>query len=100
MSALSKTVFSGTTYGVMGMGTEGGATPYRITVAANGGWGGSRINIDVLNAEQQLYTAERDWHRARAETLMQGLRLKAANATLAEADLSAINNMLETGQQP
>lgn len=61
---------------------------------------GSRINIDVLNAEQQLYTAERDWHKARAETLMQGLRLKAANATLAEADLSAINNMLETGTQP
>lgn len=61
---------------------------------------GSRINIDVLNAEQQLYTAERDWHKARAETLMQGLRLKAANATLAEADLSAINNLLETGPQP
>lgn len=61
---------------------------------------GSRINIDVLNAEQQLYTAERDWHKARAETLIQGLRLKAANATLAEADLDAINNMLETGPQP
>ena len=61
---------------------------------------GSRINIDVLNAEQQLYSAERDWHKARADTLMQGLRLKAANATLAEADLSAINNMLETETQP
>ena len=61
---------------------------------------GSRINIDVLNAEQQLYAAERDWHRARAETLMQGLRLKAANATLAEMDLSAINNLLETAPQP
>jgi len=61
---------------------------------------GSRINIDVLNAEQQLYTAERDWHKARADTLMQGLRLKAANATLAEMDLSAINNMLETEPQP
>ena len=43
MSALSRTVFTGITYGVMGMGTEGGATPYRITVAANGGWGGSPI---------------------------------------------------------
>lgn len=61
---------------------------------------GSRINIDVLNAEQQLYTAERDWHKARAETLMQGLRLKAANATLAESDLNAINNMLDIGPQP
>ena len=61
---------------------------------------GSRINIDVLNAEQQLYTAERDWHKARAETLMQGLRLKAANATLAEADVSAVNNLLENGPPP
>lgn len=60
---------------------------------------GTRINIDVLNAEQQLYAAQRDWHKARAETLMQGLRLKAANATLEEADLQAINNLLEA-QQP
>ena len=59
---------------------------------------GTRINIDVLNAEQQLYAAERDWHKARAETLMQGLRLKAANATLGEADLRTINNLLETKQ--
>lgn len=57
---------------------------------------GTRINMEVLNAEQQLYTAQRDWHKARAETLVQGLRLKAANATLSEADLTAINNMLET----
>lgn len=56
---------------------------------------GTRINIDVLNAEQQLYAARRDWHKARADTLMQRLRLKAANATLAESDLHAINNLLE-----
>jgi hypothetical protein len=59
---------------------------------------GTRINMEVLNAEQQLYTAQRDWHKARAETLVQGLRLKAANATLGEADLAAINDMLETAQ--
>jgi len=57
---------------------------------------GTRINIDVLNAEQQLYAAQRDWHKARAETLMQGLRLKASNATLGETDLQAINDLLET----
>ncbi len=56
---------------------------------------GTRINIDVLNAEQQLYTAQRDWQKARADTLMQGLRLKASNATLAESDLEAINHLLE-----
>jgi outer membrane protein len=59
---------------------------------------GTRINMEVLNAEQQLYTAQRDWHKARAETLVQGLRLKAANATLGEADLAAINDMLETAR--
>lgn len=58
---------------------------------------GTRINMDVLNAEQQLYAAQRDWYKARAETLLQGLRLKAANATLEEADLNLINGMLETG---
>jgi outer membrane protein len=57
---------------------------------------GTRINIDVFNAEQQLYSAQRDWHKARAETLMQGLRLKASNATLGETDLQAINDLLET----
>lgn len=59
---------------------------------------GTRINMDVLNAEQQLYAARRDWHKARAETLLQGLRLKAANATLGEADLGAINELLETAK--
>ncbi len=58
---------------------------------------GTRINVDVLNAEQQLYAAQRDWYKARAETLMQGLRLKAANATLAEADLKTIDDLLEPG---
>lgn len=56
---------------------------------------GTRINIDVLNAQHQLYAAQRDWHKARAETLMHGLRLKAANATLEEADLEAVNALLE-----
>lgn len=59
---------------------------------------GTRINMEVLNAEQQLYATQRDWHKARAEALIQGLRLKAANATLSEADLTAINDMLETTQ--
>jgi outer membrane protein len=56
---------------------------------------GTRINIDVLNAEQQLYAAQRDLYKARAETLVQGLRLKAANATLDEADLNHVNRQLE-----
>lgn len=55
---------------------------------------GTRINTDVLNAEQQLHAAQRDWHKARAETLMNGLRLKAAAGELSDADLATINALL------
>ena len=64
---------------------EDNKTGYRI---------GTRINIDVLNAEQQLYAAQRDWFRARVETLMQSLRLKASGGLLEEADLAAVNRLL------
>lgn len=55
---------------------------------------GTRINTDVLNAEQQLHAAQRDWHKARADVLMNGLRLKAATGELAELDLATINALL------
>ena len=57
---------------------------------------GTRINIDVLNAEQQLYAAVRDLAKARYETIMQSLKLKAAAGELGEADLQAVNALLET----
>lgn len=56
---------------------------------------GTRINIDVLNAEQQLYAARRDLARARMETLMHGLRLKAATGSLAEQDVIGVNALLD-----
>ena len=55
---------------------------------------GIRINVDVLNAQQQLFSAERDLSKARYETLLQGLKLKAATGSLSEADLMAVNAML------
>lgn len=55
---------------------------------------GIRINIDVLNAEQQLYASQRDLTKARYETLFQGLKLKAAAGVLTVEDLAAINAML------
>lgn len=55
---------------------------------------GIRINIDVLNAEQQLYTSQRDLIKARYDTLFQGLKLKAAAGVLSEEDLSVINRLL------
>jgi outer membrane protein len=55
---------------------------------------GVRINIDVLNAQRQLYSTQRDLARARYDTIMNGLRLKAAAGTLKADDLAPINALL------
>ena len=55
---------------------------------------GVRINIDVLNAQTQLYLTRRDLARSMYETLMAQLRLKAAAGTLGEDDIQAINALL------
>jgi protease secretion system outer membrane protein len=44
--------------------------------------GGVRINLDLLNAQQQLYTSQRDLAQARYGYLIALLRLKAAAGTL------------------
>src|SRR5699024_7740458 len=55
---------------------------------------GVRINIDVLNAQKQLFDTERLLSQARYNTLMHGLQLKASSGTLNEEDLMAINALL------
>ncbi len=55
---------------------------------------GVRINIDVLNAQRQLYSTRRDLSRARYDTIMNGLRLKSAAGSLREDDLVPVNNLL------
>jgi outer membrane protein len=57
---------------------------------------GVRINIDVLNAQQQVYSTLRDFSRARYDTILNGLRLKAASGTLGEADVEEVNRLLGT----
>jgi len=57
---------------------------------------GVRINIDVLNAQQQLFSTMRDLSKARYDTLLNGLKLKAASGTLAEEDLEVVNRLLGT----
>ncbi len=56
---------------------------------------GVRINIDVLNALQQVYATRRDLARARYDTLLAQLRLKAAAGSLSAADLEAVNALLD-----
>lgn len=54
---------------------------------------GLRINNDVLNAQQQLFVSKRDLAKAKYDTLLQGLKLKAAAGVLSEADVQAINGL-------
>ena len=56
---------------------------------------GVRINIDVLNAEQQVLMTRRDLARAKYETLMAQLRLKAAVGALGEEGLQQVNALLD-----
>ena len=55
---------------------------------------GIRINIDVLNAQQQLYTTRQTLAKARYDTIVNGLRLKSAAGSLKEDDLIAVNSLL------
>jgi len=55
---------------------------------------GVRINIDVLNAQSQLFQTKRDLAVARYNVLIGGLRLRQANGTLTPEDLLLINSLL------
>ena len=55
---------------------------------------GVRTRVDVLNAEQQLFATRKDLAAARYKTLVATLQLKAAAGSLAEADLRALDALL------
>jgi protease secretion system outer membrane protein len=52
--------------------------------------GGVRINLDLLAAQEQLYTAQRDLAQARYTYLVGLLRLRAAAGTLSADDVEEI----------
>jgi outer membrane protein len=55
---------------------------------------GTRTIVDVLLAQQQLFTAAREYSRARHNYLVNTLKLKQAAGSLEVADLEAINALL------
>ena len=55
---------------------------------------GVRINIDVLNSQSQLFQTKRDLAKARYDVLLGQLKLRQAVGSLTEADLAAINALL------
>jgi len=56
---------------------------------------GVRINIDVLNAQSQLFDTLQKLSKARYDTLLAQLKLKAAAGTLGDDDIKAINALLD-----
>jgi protease secretion system outer membrane protein len=52
--------------------------------------GGVRINLDQLNAQQQMYASQRDLAQARYNYLLNGLRLRFAAGTLVFDDVREV----------
>ncbi len=55
---------------------------------------GVRVNVDVLNAQSQLYQTQRDLAQARYNVLLGILRLRQASGQLDDADIEAVNRLL------
>ena len=55
---------------------------------------GVRINIDVLNAQSQLFQTKRDLSLARYNVLLGSLRLRQANGSLKPEDLQSVNSLV------
>lgn len=56
---------------------------------------GVRTRVDVLNAQQQVFSTRRDLSAAKYKTLLAGLQLKAAAGSLNVEDLKALDALLK-----
>ena len=55
---------------------------------------GVRVNVDVLNAQTQLYGTQRDLAKARYDNIVGSLRLRQASGQLNAGDVAAANRLL------
>jgi outer membrane protein len=55
---------------------------------------GVRVNLDVLNAQTQLFQTQRDLAKARYDVIVGGLRLRLASGQLKPDDVAAVNLLL------
>jgi outer membrane protein len=76
---------------------EAGVASSQLAVESNklGYEVGVRININVLDAQSQLFDARQKLAKARLDTLIAQLKLKSAAGSLSEDDLATINALLE-----
>jgi len=56
---------------------------------------GVRVNIDVLNAQTQLFQAQRDVQKARYDVIFNGLKLRQVTGLLTPQDVAAVNTLLQ-----
>ena len=54
-----------------------------------------RVNLDVLNAQTQLFQTQRDLAQARYDVLVGRLRLRQASGKLLATDVAAIDRLLK-----
>jgi outer membrane protein len=54
---------------------------------------GVRVNLDVLNAQTQLFTTKRDLAKARYDVVLNGLKLRQASGQLRPADVTAVDRL-------
>jgi len=55
---------------------------------------GVRVNLDVLNAQTQLFTTQRDLAKARYDVVLNSLKLRQASGLLTPSDVAAANQLL------
>ena len=56
---------------------------------------GVRVNLDVLNAQTQLFQTRRDLAKARYDVILGGLKLRLASGQLKAADVASVNALLD-----
>jgi outer membrane protein len=54
---------------------------------------GVRVNLDVLNAQTQLFTTRRDLAKARYDVVLNSLKLRQASGQLQPADVGAVDRL-------
>jgi len=57
---------------------------------------GVRVNLDVLNAQTQLFSTQRDLAKARYDVLVNSLKLRQAAGVLTASDIDGVNALLST----
>jgi outer membrane protein len=55
---------------------------------------GVRVNLDVLNAQSQLFSTRRDLAKARYDVLVGSLKLRQAAGVLKPDDVQSVNQLL------